>query len=215
VFQGIAARVPFDTIIAHVAASGGVVYEVDRAGGISGWRCRSKPRGPVTLLCNTWRMVQLRSAQASRHSCGRIPARGRVVAFMPDYWLTPEHPFSAADQEERACFSFDRARLLEYRHLRVGAGLGRPSFSKSAPDSTGRRRSSGRWRFSSALTVAQYLRDTWPMVRRNTSDCPGLRIALLSGDVWISCSRNSASSPRRSASYRDMPHCLAIRFSFQ
>ena len=54
----------------------------------------------------------------------------------------------------------------------------------------------------SGLTVAQYLRDTWPMVRRNSSDCPGLRIALLSGDVWISCSRNNASSPRRNASYR-------------
>jgi len=40
-----------------------------------------------------------------------------------------------------------------------------------------------RARFSSTLTVAQYFRDTWPMVLRNTSDCPGLLMALFNGEV--------------------------------
>ena len=44
--QGIAARVPFDAIMEHVSAPVSVVYEADRIGRVSGWRCRPENARP-------------------------------------------------------------------------------------------------------------------------------------------------------------------------
>jgi acetyl esterase/lipase len=39
---------------------------------------------------------QRRSAGAYQHPAGLVAARAKVVAFVPEYGLAPEHPFPAA-----------------------------------------------------------------------------------------------------------------------
>ena len=103
--QGVAARVPFDAIMEHVAAPAGVVYEADRVGGVSGWWCRPQAARPGQAVMHThggW--FNWGSAQAFRHLAGHIAASAGVVAFVPDYRLAPEHPFPAASEDVRACY---------------------------------------------------------------------------------------------------------------
>ncbi len=103
--QGVAARVPFDAIMEHVAAPAGVVYEADRVGGVSGWWCRpqaARPGQAVMHIHGGW--FNWGSAQAFRHLAGHIAASAGVAAFVPDYRLAPEHPFPAASEDVRACY---------------------------------------------------------------------------------------------------------------
>jgi epsilon-lactone hydrolase len=69
--QGIAARVPFDAIMEHVAAPAGVVYEAGRVGGVSGWWCRPETARlgqAVMHIHGGW--FNWGSAQAFRHLAG-------------------------------------------------------------------------------------------------------------------------------------------------
>jgi monoterpene epsilon-lactone hydrolase len=103
--QGIAARVPFDAIMEHVAAPAGVVYEADRVGGVSGWWCRPETARlgqAVMHIHGGW--FNFGSAQAFRHFAGHIAAHAGVAAFVPDYRLAPEHPFPAAAEDVLACY---------------------------------------------------------------------------------------------------------------
>ncbi len=103
--QGIAARVPFDAIMEHVAAPVGVVYEADRVGGVSGWWClpeAARPGQAVMHIHGGW--FNWGSAQAFRHLAGHIAVSAGVAAFVPDYRLAPEHPFPAAVEDVRACY---------------------------------------------------------------------------------------------------------------
>ena len=103
--QGVAARVPFDAIMEHVAAPAGVVYEADRVGGVSGWWCRPQAARPGQAVMHThggW--FNWGSAQAFRHLAGHIAASAGVAAFVPDYRLAPKHPFPAASEDVRACY---------------------------------------------------------------------------------------------------------------
>jgi epsilon-lactone hydrolase len=103
--QGVAARVPFDAIMEHVAAPAGVVYEAGRVGGVSGWWCRpeaARPGQAVMHIHGGW--FNWGSAQAFRHLAGHIASRAGVAAFVPDYRLAPEHPFPAAAEDVRACY---------------------------------------------------------------------------------------------------------------
>jgi acetyl esterase/lipase len=103
--QGVAARVPFDVIMEHVAAPAGVVYEAGRVGGVSGWWCRpetARPGQAVMHIHGGW--FNFGSAQAFRHFAGHIAVSAGVAAFVPDYRLAPEHPFPAAAEDVRACY---------------------------------------------------------------------------------------------------------------
>jgi len=103
--QGVAARVPFDAIMEHVAAPAGVVYEAARVGGVSGWWCRpeaARPGQAVMHIHGGW--FNWGSAQALRHLAGHIAARAGAAAFVPDYRLAPEHPFPSATEDVRACY---------------------------------------------------------------------------------------------------------------
>ena len=104
--QGVAARVPFDAIMEQVSAPVGVVYEADRIGGVSGWWCRpetARPGQAVMHIHGGW--FNFGSAQAFRHFAGHIAAHAGVAAFVPDYRLAPEHPFPAAVEDVRACYT--------------------------------------------------------------------------------------------------------------
>ena len=103
--QGIAARVPFDAIMEHVAAPAGVVYEAGRVGGVSGWWCRPETvrlGQAIMHIHGGW--FNFGSAHAFRHFAGHIAAHAGVAAFVPDYRLAPEHPFPAAAEDVRACY---------------------------------------------------------------------------------------------------------------
>jgi epsilon-lactone hydrolase len=103
--QGIAARVPFDTIMEHVTARAGVVYEADSVAGVSGWWCRpaaARAGEAVMHIHGGW--FNWGSAQAYRHLAGHIAAGAGVAVFVPDYRLAPEHPFPAAVEDVQACY---------------------------------------------------------------------------------------------------------------
>jgi monoterpene epsilon-lactone hydrolase len=103
--QGTAARVPFDGIMEHVAAPGGVTYETDHVGGIPGVWCRpenARPGEVVLHIHGGW--FNWGSAYAFRHLVGQIAAHAGVHAFVPDYRLAPEHPFPAAPEDVRASY---------------------------------------------------------------------------------------------------------------
>ena len=103
--QGVAARVPFDAIMEHVAASAGVAYEAGRVGGVSGWWCRPEAvRSGQAVMHIHGGWFNWGSAQAFRHLAGHIASRAGVAAFVPDYRLAPEHPFPAAAEDVRACY---------------------------------------------------------------------------------------------------------------
>lgn len=44
------------------------------------------------------------SARAYQHFVGQVAARARVSAFVPEYGLAPEYPFTAAVDDARASF---------------------------------------------------------------------------------------------------------------
>jgi acetyl esterase/lipase len=47
-------------------------------------------------MISTLSVQQRRSAGAYQHPAGLVAARAKVVAFVPEYGLAPEHPFPAA-----------------------------------------------------------------------------------------------------------------------
>jgi epsilon-lactone hydrolase len=103
--EGIAARGPFDAIMARVAPAEGVSYRSDIFGGISGWWCISidAPPGKAILhLHGGW--FNWGSAEAFRHLVGHIAWRAGAEAFVPDYRLAPESPFPAAIDDALATY---------------------------------------------------------------------------------------------------------------
>ena len=114
--QGIAARVPFDAIMEHVAVPEGVTFAAGAVGGIPGWWCRPQAALPGAVILHIhggW--FNWGSAKAFRNLVGHIAAAAGAVAFAPDYRLAPEHPFPAAAEDVHASYF----GLLELGYSRI------------------------------------------------------------------------------------------------
>ena len=104
--QGVGARVPFNAIMERVAAPEGVTYEAEQIGGVSGWWCRpanALSDHVVMHIHGGW--FNWGTAEAFRNLGGHIAAHAGAAVFLPDYRLAPEHPFPAAIEDVRACYS--------------------------------------------------------------------------------------------------------------
>ena len=103
--EGTAARGPFNGIMERVAAPGGVTFEADTVGGISGWWARpTQARKGAAILHLHGGWFNWGTAQAFRNLVGHIALSASVDAFIPDYRLAPEHPFPAAITDAKACY---------------------------------------------------------------------------------------------------------------
>ena len=101
----LAARVPFDGIMEHVAVPEGVTFEAGTVGGIPGWWCRPQSAQPGAVILHIhggW--FNWGSAKSFRNLVGHIATHAGAVAFAPDYRLAPEHPFPAAADDVRASY---------------------------------------------------------------------------------------------------------------
>jgi epsilon-lactone hydrolase len=121
--RGVAARPAFDGVIVRTAAPKAVSYREDRIGGVSGWWCESTEAPIDTAILHLhggW--FNWGSAQAFCHLVGHVARSAGARAFVPDYWLAPEHPFPAAANDAGSCFN----GLLDLR-LRAAAIAGDPA----------------------------------------------------------------------------------------
>jgi epsilon-lactone hydrolase len=103
--EGTAGRGPFNDIMERVVSPDGVTFEAATVGGISGWwaKPRRAEKGAAILhVHGGW--FNLGNAKAFRNFAGHIASNAGVNAFIPDYRLSPEHPFPAAVQELQACY---------------------------------------------------------------------------------------------------------------
>ncbi len=103
--EGTAARGPFNGIMERVAAPGGVTFEADTVGGVSGWWARpTQARKGAAILHLHGGWFNWGTAQAFRNLVGHIALSASVDAFIPDYRLAPEYPFPAAITDAEACY---------------------------------------------------------------------------------------------------------------
>lgn len=103
--EGTAARGPFNGIMERVAAPGGVTFEADTVGGISGWWARpTQARKGAAILHLHGGWFNWGTAQVFRNLVGHIALSAGLDAFIPDYRLAPEHPFPAAIRDAEACY---------------------------------------------------------------------------------------------------------------
>ena len=103
--EGISARVPFNSIMEHVATPEGVAFEADTVGGIFGWWARpAQARKSAAILHLHGGWFNWGTASAFRNLVGHIAKAAGADAFIPDYPLAPEHPFPAAVKDVEACY---------------------------------------------------------------------------------------------------------------
>jgi epsilon-lactone hydrolase len=103
--EGVAARAPFDGIMERVAAPGGVTFEADTVGGISGWWAKpAQARKGIAILHLHGGWFNWGAASAFRNLVGHIAKSAGADAFIPDYRLAPEHPLPAAVRDAEACY---------------------------------------------------------------------------------------------------------------
>jgi monoterpene epsilon-lactone hydrolase len=103
--EGITARAPFNGIMEEVEAPGGVTFEEDAVGGVSGWWAKptqTREGSAILHLHGGW--FNWGTAQAFCNLVGHIALRAGAAAFIPDYRLAPEHPFPAAVEDADACY---------------------------------------------------------------------------------------------------------------
>jgi epsilon-lactone hydrolase len=103
--RGVAARGPFDSIIARTAAPKDLSFREATVGGIPGWWVEPgsfDPGAAILHLHGGW--FNWGTAKAYRHLVGHIAAASGSRSFVPDYRLAPEHPFPAAVDDARASY---------------------------------------------------------------------------------------------------------------
>jgi len=114
--RGIAARVPFDTIMEHVAVPEEVTFEAGAVGGVPGWWSKLKGAQPNAVILHIhggW--FNWGSAKAFRNLVGHLARHAGALAFTPDYRLAPENPFPAGPEDVRACY----AGLIELGYTKI------------------------------------------------------------------------------------------------
>ncbi|WP_244197692.1 alpha/beta hydrolase [Caballeronia ptereochthonis] len=95
----------FDAIMERVLPYNGVTFESGSVGGIPGLWVNPENCPPDEAILHLHRgWFNFGSAFAFRHLVAQIAARSGVKAFVPDYRLAPEHPFSAAPDDVLACY---------------------------------------------------------------------------------------------------------------
>src|ERR1700693_1523718 len=103
--RGIEARGQFDAFMESVLPPDDVTFEEDTLGGIPGlWVHPASWRSDEAIVHLHGGWFNFGSAKAYRHLVGHIAARAGARAFIPDYRLAPEHPFSAATDDVLACY---------------------------------------------------------------------------------------------------------------
>jgi acetyl esterase/lipase len=117
---GPSAREPFDELMEKTPAADGVTYEEAEVGGVAGWWCRPDHAvaGAAILYFHGGAYV-VGSARAFQHFVGQVAARAKVVAFVPEYGLAPEHPFPAAVDEAQTCYRVWSRKVLEKSRWRA------------------------------------------------------------------------------------------------
>jgi monoterpene epsilon-lactone hydrolase len=103
---GTAGRALFDEIMERVALPEGVAFDAATVGGTPGWwakPARTHKGAAILHVHGGW--FNLGTARAFRHFAGHIALSAGIDAFIPDYRLSPEHPFPAAVRDLEACYS--------------------------------------------------------------------------------------------------------------
>jgi len=109
--ETIDARAGFDALMERVPSPGNVTFETGSAGDIRGlWVHPADSRSGEAILHFHGGWFNFGSAKAYRHLVGQLAARAGASAFVPDYRLAPEHPFTAAVDDALACYrGFDES----------------------------------------------------------------------------------------------------------
>jgi epsilon-lactone hydrolase len=83
-----------------------VTFDVDTIGGVKGWWARPpKARTGAAIIPLHGGWFNLGTATVYRNLVGHIALTARTAAFIPDYRLAPDHPFPAAVEDIKACYS--------------------------------------------------------------------------------------------------------------
>src|ERR1700746_966519 len=102
---GVEARGQFDALMESVSPRGDVTFETDTLGGVRGlWVHPANWRSGEAIVHLHGGWFHFGSAKGYCHLVGHIAARAGARAFIPDYRLSPEHPFPAATDDVLACY---------------------------------------------------------------------------------------------------------------
>ena len=115
--KGIAGRGQFNEIMERVAVPEDVTFEAASVGGICGWWAKPpKDREGAAIIHVHGGWFNWGTAQAFRNFAGHIALTAGADVFIPDYRLSPEHPFPAAVRDLEACYR----GLLDQGTTRIG-----------------------------------------------------------------------------------------------
>jgi acetyl esterase/lipase len=99
------ARSSFDELMEKTPEAPGVTYEAAEIAGVPGWWCRpQQARQNSAIVYFHGGAYVLGSAKAYRNFVGQIADRAKMVAFVVDYSLAPEHVFPAAVEDAKAVY---------------------------------------------------------------------------------------------------------------
>src|SRR5258708_24965086 len=99
------ARTQFDALMERVSPRKDVTFESGTLGDVPGlWVHPASSRSGEAILHVHGGWFSSGSATAYRHLVGHIAARAGARAFVPDYRLSPGHPFSSPVDDVLACY---------------------------------------------------------------------------------------------------------------